>query len=317
MGRYICKRLLQAIPAFLLITVIVFFLSNSAPGNPVDLIKAGGDITPEAEQHLIAYYGLDKPIAVRYVYWLGHIFQGDFGLSSRTNMPVWGLVTERIGPTLILSISSLLVSLLIAIPLGSMAAIKPYSFWDYLSSAIAFIGSAAPNFFVALVCIYIFSLKLGILPAMGMYSSGNHGSLGDLLLHLILPCFIMVIQIMGIFIKETRGSMLDVMHEEYVKTARSKGLPEVVVVIRHILRNSLVPIVSCISLVIPFMVGGAVVTEQVFGWPGMGNLLMLSISQRDYNVIMGITVLISGAVLLANLLIDLLYAWLNPKIRFE
>ncbi len=317
MIRYIGKRLLQIIPAFFLITIVVFFLASSAPGNPVDLIKAGGEITPEQEAHLIQYYGLDKPVIVRYFYWLGHIFQGDLGVSSRTNMPVWPLISERIGPTLVLSVSSLVVSLLIAIPLGAAAAMKPYSIWDNLSSVLAFVGSAAPNFFVSLVVIYIFSIKLSLLPAMGMFSAGNHGPLLDLVKHLILPCFIMVMQIVGIFIKETRGSMLDVINEEYVKTARSKGISELAVVVKHILRNSLIPIVSCISLVIPFMVGGAVVTEQVFGWPGMGNLLMLSISQRDYNVIMGITVLISVAVLVANLLIDLLYAYLNPKIRFN
>lgn len=316
MAKYICKRLLQAIPTFIIITAVVFFLSNAAPGSPLDIIKAAGDITPEAEQALRVQYGLDKPVAVRYFSWLLGILQGDLGISTRTNQPVWSLISERIGPTLILSLSSLAVALVIAIPVGVMAAIKPYSIWDNISSFFSFVGAAAPNFFVALVLVYVFSLKLGLLPSMGMYSSQTK-SLGDLIRHLILPCFVMVIQMLGSFVKQIRGSMLDVLNEEYVKTARSKGLSERMVVIRHILRNAWIPIVASIGMTVPLLVGGATVTEQVFGWPGMGSLLILSISQRDYNVIMGITILIAAAVLIANLVIDLIYAYLDPRIRFD
>lgn len=152
---------------------------------------------------------------------------------------------------------------------------------------------------------------------MGMYSGNKGNDMVDLLKHLILPCFVMVIQILGNFIKQTRGSMLDVLNEEYVKTARSKGLKEGVVTVKHILRNAWIPIVASIGMTVPLLVGGATVTEQVFGWPGMGSLLILSISQRDYNTIMGITILIAGAVLIANLLIDLIYAYLDPRIRLD
>lgn len=316
MFKYILKRLLQAIPTFLVITAAVFLLSNAAPGSPVDLIKSAGDLTPEAEQELRVRYGLDKPVVVRYAIWLGDMVRGDFGTSTRTNQPVWSLVSERIGPTLVLTLTSLVVSLLIAIPLGIMASLRPYSAWDTVSSFLAFLGASTPNFFVALVALYIFAVKLGLLPAMGMYSS-NGGGLGDLALHLVLPVSITVIRMMGTYIKQTRGSMLDVMNEEYVKSARAKGLGEGTVVVKHILRNALIPIVSCIGLNIPYLVGGSTVTEQIFGWPGMGSLLVLSINQRDYNVIMAITVLIAAAVLVVNLLIDLLYAYLDPKIRFD
>ncbi len=316
MLKYILKRLLQAIPTFLIITIAVFVLSNAAPGSPVDLIKAAGDLTPEAEQELRVQLGLDKPVAVRYLIWLGDMLHGDFGTSTRTNQPVWSLVQERIGPTLVLTLTSLVCSLLIAIPLGIMASLRPYSIWDTVSSFLAFLGASTPNFFVALVALYIFAVKLGLLPSMGMYSS-NGGGLGDLALHLVLPVSITVIRMMGTYIKQTRGSMLDVMNEEYVKTARAKGLGEGTVVIKHILRNALIPIVSCIGLNIPYLVGGSTVTEQIFGWPGMGSLLVLSINQRDYNVIMAITVLIAAAVLVVNLLIDLLYAYLDPKIRLD
>lgn len=317
MGKYILKRLVQAIPALLIITAVVYFLSCSAPGNPVDIIKAAGDITPEAEAALRAQYGLDKPVIVRYFLWLFNLCHGDLGISSRTNMPVWSLISERIGPTLILTLSSLAVSLLIAIPIGVMAAVKPYSIWDNISSFLSFVGAAAPNFFVALVLVYVFAIRLKVLPAMGMYNSSGGGGFVDLLRHLTLPCFVMVIQMLGTFVKQTRGSMLDVINEEYVKTARSKGLSEGKVTVRHILRNAWIPIVSCIGMTVPLLVGGATVTEQVFGWPGMGSLLILSISQRDYNVIMGITILIAVAVLVASLVVDLIYAYLDPRIRFD
>lgn len=317
MAKYILKRIMQAIPTFLIITAVVFFLSNMAPGSPLDMIKAGGELTKEAEEALRVQYGLDKPVAVRYFTWLLAVLQGDFGISTRTQQPVWNLISERIIPTLILSLSSLAVSLLIAIPIGVMAAVKPYSIWDNISSFLSFIGAAAPNFFIALILVYVFAVKLGVLPAMGMYSGNKNNDLGDLIRHLVLPCFVMVIQILGNFVKQTRGSMLDVLNEEYVKTARSKGLAEGTVTVKHILRNAWIPIVASIGMTVPLLAGGATVTEQVFGWPGMGSLLILSISQRDYNTIMGITILIAAAVLIANLLIDLVYAYLDPRIRLD
>ncbi|MFT4005927.1 MAG: ABC transporter permease [Lacrimispora sp.] len=317
MAKYILKRIMQAIPTFLIITAVVFFLSNMAPGSPLDMIKAGGELTKEAEEALRVQYGLDKPVAVRYFTWLLAVLQGDFGISTRTQQPVWNLISERIIPTLILSLSSLAVALLIAIPIGVMAAVKPYSIWDNISSFLSFIGAAAPNFFIALILVYVFAVKLGVLPAMGMYSGNKNNDLGDLIRHLVLPCFVMVIQILGNFVKQTRGSMLDVLNEEYVKTARSKGLAEGTVTVKHILRNAWIPIVASIGMTVPLLAGGATVTEQVFGWPGMGSLLILSISQRDYNTIMGITILIAAAVLIANLLIDLVYAYLDPRIRLD
>jgi len=316
MGKYILKRLLLAIPTFIIITAVVYFLSSKAPGNPVDLIKAAGNITPEMEAQLRHQYGLDQPVIIRYLKWLGGIFIGNMGLSSRTNQPVADLIAQRIGPTLLLTVTSLIISLLIAIPLGVMAAVKPYSVWDHLSSFFSFLGAAAPNFFVALILVYIFSIKLGWLPSMGMTTGGASGPI-DVIRHLVLPVIVMVIQLLGTFVKQTRGSMLDVINEEYVKTARAKGLKENKVVIRHILRNALIPIVSTVGMTIPLLVGGATVTEQVFAWPGMGSLLILSISQRDYNTIMGITIVIAIAVLVSSLLIDLLYAYLDPRIRLD
>lgn len=314
MFKYILKRLLQLIPAFFIITALVFFLSAAAPGDPVDAVLASiDDVTPEMEAQIRAQYGLDKPVPVRYLIWLRNLLQGDMGVSTQTHEPVWEMIRDRIGPTLTLTGTALLISLLIAIPLGILAAIKPYSIWDNISSFLAFIGSSLPGFFVALMLIFIFAVNLKWLPTMGMYDRDGTG----LAKHLILPVIVTVLRMMGTYIKQTRGSILDVMNEEYVKAARAKGISEFQVLIKHVLRNALIPIVSCIGLNIPFLVGGATVTEKIFGWPGMGTLLVQAISQRDYNVIMGVTVLIALVVLVVNLLIDLIYAYLDPKIRFE
>lgn len=314
MFKYILKRLLQLIPAFFIITALVFFLAAAAPGDPVDAVLASiDDVTPEIEAQVRAQYGLDKPVPVRYLIWLRNLLQGDMGVSTQTHEPVWSMIRDRIGPTLTLTGTALLISLLVAIPLGILAAIKPYSIWDNISSFLAFLGSSLPGFFVALVLIYVFAVQLKWLPTMGMYDRDGTG----LAKHLILPVIVTVLRMMGTYIKQTRGSILDVMNEEYVKAARAKGISEFQVLVKHILRNALIPIVSCIGLNIPFLVGGATVTEKIFGWPGMGTLLVQAISQRDYNVIMGITVLIALVVLVVNLLIDLIYAYLDPKIRFE
>ena len=275
MFKYILKRLLQLIPAFFIITALVFFLAAAAPGDPVDAVLASiDDVTPEIEAQVRAQYGLDKPVPVRYLIWLRNLLQGDMGVSTQTHEPVWSMIRDRIGPTLTLTGTALLISLLVAIPLGILAAIKPYSIWDNISSFLAFLGSSLPGFFVALVLIYVFAVQLKWLPTMGMYDRDGTG----LAKHLILPVIVTVLRMMGTYIKQTRGSILDVMNEEYVKAARAK---------------------------------------KIFGWPGMGTLLVQAISQRDYNVIMGITVLIALVVLVVNLLIDLIYAYLDPKIRFE
>lgn len=317
MGRYILKRLLVIIPVFLCITFFVYILSNLAPGGPLDAIRASGGMTEEAMDALRAAYGLDKPLVVRYFLWLGDVLTGDLGISTRTQQPVFALIQERIGPTLILTGTSVLVSILIAIPLGTMSAKKPYSVWDNVSSAISFIGSSIPNFFVALVLVYFISVQLNLLPATNMWYNNQPRTFWNLLQHLIMPVFVLVIQTLGNLLKQTRGAMLEVFNEEYIKTARAKGLPESVVTIKHVLRNALIPIVTTLSLEIPFLVGGAAVTEQIFAWPGMGTLMVLSITQRDYNTIMGCTVVIAAAVLLVNLVLDIVYAFLDPRIRFD
>lgn len=200
---------------------------------------------------------------------------------------------------------------------GYISAYKPNSVWDHISTFISFIGASVPNFFLSLLLIYVLAVKLKWFPTSGMQSSGMSGNLLDLLHHLALPAFVCGIQPIGNYIKQTRSSVLEVLNEEYIKTARSKGLTNVVIVLKHAFRNALIPIVTTISLSIPFLIGGAVVTEQIFAWPGIGSLMITAITSRDYPVIMGVAVLICGVVLVANLILDLIYAALDPRIKFK
>ncbi len=316
MLKYIIKRLLLAIPIFLCITLIVFLLSSIAPGSPVDIIASSANLSDEQVQALKVQYGLDKPIIVRYGIWLNDFLHGDLGMSTKGNQSVSHLIGQRIGPTLILTVSSLVFSVVIGITLGILSAHRPYSFWDKLSSVLAFFGNSVPSFFVALLLIYIFAVRLKVLPASGMWGSGPH-TLGNLLQHLLLPALIISLQSIGGYIKQTRGSMLECINEDYVKTARSKGISEWRVTICHVLRNAWIPIVTRIGFSVPFVIGGAVVTEKIFGWPGIGSLMVDAINGREYNVIMGITVLIAVVVLLTNITLDVIYAYLDPRISSE
>lgn len=315
MKKYVAKRLFIAIPTFVGITILVYLLSSLAEGSPLDMLLSNPYITAEEIARKRVEYGLDKNVFVQYFNWLKQLFQGNLGYSYRTNLPVLGMILERLGPTLLLTFSATIFSVLVAVPLGIMSAYKPYSGWDYISSGLSFIGSATPNFFAGLLLIYIFSVRLKLLPIGGMYDTSGIRTLPMLLKHLILPAMVLSIQQVGRLIRQTRGSMLEVLSEDYVRTARAKGLRENKVLIRHALRNALIPVVTELGMMIPFLIGGAVVTEQIFGWPGLGSLMVMSITARDYPVIMGITVFVAVAVLLGNLLTDLIYSVLDPRIR--
>lgn len=317
MIKYVLKRILLAIPTFIGITVLVFVLSNMAPGSPADVLASNMSLSEEGYQQLKESLGLDKPVIVRYGIWLLDFVQGDLGTSTRTNSPVFGVIKERLPASLLLTLTSLVVCLLVSIPLGVLSAVKPGSAWDTVSSALSFLGTSIPGFFLSLILVYFFSAKLGWLPATGMYEPNGAHTFGQLVRHMILPVFVLSFGMLGDFIKQVKGSMLEVYNNEYVKTARSKGLKNRVVIIKHVLRNALIPVVTMISLTVPFLLGGAVVTEQVFSWPGIGSLMVLSITARDYNAIMGVTVIIAAGVLICNLVLDLVYAKLDPRTGVE
>lgn len=314
--QYIIKRLLIAIPTFFGITLLVYLLASMTPSSPLEILFNDPMATQEQMDAMEKAMGLDQPVYIQYLRWLGGLLSGNMGYSYRTGLPVMSTVMERIGPTLILTGSAMLLTILIALPLGIMAAYKPYSRWDYISSGVSFVGVAMPNFFAALVLIYLFNVKLKIFPSAGMYDSSGVRTVGMFLHHLVLPSCVLAIQYIGSLIRQCRGSMMEVLQSDYVRTARAKGLLETPVLIRHALRNAWIPLVSWFGMQIPALIGGAVVTEQIFGWPGLGSLMVQSINARDYPVIMGITVVIAVVVLVGNLIIDLLYNVLDPRIRY-
>lgn len=317
MIRYIVKRLLYAIPVFLGITFAIYALINLAPGGPLSVLAASGELSLSDLEALKVSMGLDKPLVVRYFIWLGDLLHGDLGVSYRTSQEVGMMIGQRIIPSLMLTGTGIIGAILIGVPLGIISAYKPNSVWDHISTFISFIGASVPNFFLSLLLIYVLAVKLKLFPTSGMYSSGAGNDLGDLLHHLALPAFVCGIQPIGNYIKQTKSSVLEVLNEEYIRTARSKGLTNPVIVLKHAFRNAMIPVVTTISLTIPFLIGGAVVTEQIFAWPGIGSLMITAITSRDYPVIMGVAVLICGVVLVMNLILDLIYAALDPRIKFK
>lgn len=239
MLKYILKRLLVAIPTFFGITVLVYLISEMAPGSPLEMLMADPMATKESMEALKEQMGLNDPAIVQYFRWLGALLQGNLGISYRNSLPVLGQVLEKLGPTLILTLSSTALSILIAVPLGIMSAYKPYSPWDYISSGFAFVGASTPTFFTGLVMIYIFAVKLQILPMGGMYDAGVHTA-ASAAVHLVLPCLVLTVFNIGSILRQTRGSMMEVFSEDYIRTARAKGLTEPRVVIIHGLRNALI-----------------------------------------------------------------------------
>lgn len=302
------------IPVFLGMTILIFVLSNLTPGSPVDAMITS-DMAPEDIEALYVRMGLDQPLYIQYFKWLVRLFQGSLGYSYRTGTAVTGVIGERVGPTLLLTGTALVLAIAVGVLLGVVAACKPYSVWDYLASGLSFIGAGVPTFFLALVMIYIFAVKLQFLPTGGMYTNASTKDWMDIAKHLLLPAVLLAISMTGGYIRQTRSAMLEVMGEEYVKMARAKGMREKVVLYSHALRNAMLPVATQIGMSVPFLIGGAVVTEQVFGWPGMGSLMVLSITYRDYPVIMGVTVYTTCAVMFVNLLMDIVYALLDPRVR--
>ena len=316
MLKYVVKRLLYAIPVFLGITFVIYLLINLAPGGPLAILASSGEMSQADLEAMKVTLGLDKPIVVRYFLWLVDLFRGDLGTSYRTSQDVAMMISQRIIPSLTLTGVGILGAIIIGIPLGIISAYKPNSIWDHISTFVAFIGASVPSFFLSLLLIYILAVKMKWFPTSGMYSSGG-GDVMDMLHHLALPAFACGIQPIGNYIKQTKSSVLEVLNEEYIKTARSKGLTNTVIILKHAFRNALIPIVTTVSLSIPFLIGGSVVVEQIFAWPGIGSLMITAITSRDYPVIMGVAVLICVVVLVANLILDLVYAALDPRIEFK
>lgn len=315
MGKYILKRILIAIPVLIGITLIDYAIMCLA-GSPLEMLK-GPRISDAALQAKEIAAGLDKPLIVQYFVWLWQLLQGNLGYSMKSYEPVSAMIGSHIGPTLLLMGASLALSLLIAVPAGIYSAVKQYSKGDYAVVTASFIGSSIPSFFLALILIYIFTVKLGILPSGGMNTLGMDGSVADTIRHMVLPVTVLAVSLAGSNIRYIRSSFLEILQQDYLRTARAKGIGYKRVIWKHAMRNALLPIVTVIGMQIPMLFGGAVIIEQVFSWPGLGLMTMTAIMGRDYPVIMGVCLLSAIVVLVSNLITDILYALVDPTIQLN
>lgn len=317
MKDYLIKRVLGIVPVFFGVTLLIFFMMTMAPATIADL--AGGELTASGDAQrasLEAKLGLDQPWPLRYLTWLGELCTGDLGQSYRTGQPVLNTIAQRVGPTLLLTGSGVLLAVLVGIPLGVMAAWKRGSLWEKCASLLSLCSFGLPSFFLCLGGVYVFSLRLGWLPASGMYTAGTTGSLADLLRHLILPASVVALASLGNLIRQTRSACLEVLSEDYIRAARARGLREGVVVWKHGLRAASIPVLTAVLNHIPHVVGGSMVVERIFGWPGMGSLLFSAVGSRDYPVIMGVATLVALAVLVASFLMDVAYHLADPRMSW-
>lgn len=316
MVSYIIRRTLMAIPLLLGITILSFAIIKAAPGGPVSMLM-DPTMKPSDREKFEEKYGLNDPIHVQYVKWLGNMAKGDFGNSLiKRGIPVSELITNRLPNTLLLMLVSTILAAVIAIPFGIYSAMRPYTKLDYTVTVGSFLGVATPSFWLGLILIMFLSVNLGWFPTGGVATLNTPFSLWDRIHHLILPALVLATADMAALTRYTRSSMLDVLKQDYIRTAMSKGFNEKKVVLKHGLRNGMIPIITLFGLMLPSFIGGAAITEKIFAWPGIGSLFIDSAFQRDYPVIMALTVISAIFVVLGNLLADILYALFDPRIEY-
>lgn len=313
MIKNIFKRFLGALPMLFIISIITFLLMQIAPGDP-----ASSYISPKMNAHEIQMVrvrlGLDQPIYIQYYKWLLNILRGDFGFSYVDFRPVSTVMMERIWATVGLMGTSIIISLFLSIPLGLFTAKHKNKFIDNLITTISYIGISIPSFWFAMILIYIFSLKLHLLPSVGMHTVGVESSMLDVIKHGILPCTVLCFSNISVYTRYIRSSTIVQLHENYIRTAEAYGFSDIFIMIKYVFKNILLPIITILCMSLPSLVTGAFVTETVFGWPGMGRLGVKSIFNYDYPVIMAITLLTSTLLILGNLLADILYTVVDPRI---
>jgi len=346
MGTYIVRRLLQAIPMLLLVSIVLFALVNIAPGGPMSAYSRTNRMPEEKKEAIRRSFGLDKPLPVQYIVWLvgndwmqvdtdgddlpdGYgtrkgILRGDFGFSYKTREPVLDIIADKLPNTLYLMFFTLLAVGIVAIPIGIISAVKQYSTFDITATTLSFMGQAIPEFWLGLILILIFYATLNnpftgqsLFPAGGMYTIGADFSFWDRIKHLILPVTMGLVGWVAWYSRFLRSSMLDVINQDYIRTARAKGLIERKVLYKHALKNALIPLVTMFALDFPYMFSGGIYVELLFSWPGMGRLFYSSATSRDYPVLLAIMIIGAGIVILSNLLADIAYAYLDPRIRYD
>ncbi|WP_025026365.1 ABC transporter permease [Caldalkalibacillus mannanilyticus] len=316
MTSYIIRRILMAIPLLLGISILTFAIMHIAPGGPVELL-IDPSISAADTEKMMEKYGLNDPIPVQYVKWMGTILQGDFGTSYiRKGVPVSEMIMNRLPNTLLLMAVSTVIAILISIPFGVVSATRQYTPIDYSVTVTSFLGLATPNFWLGLMLIMFFSIKFGMFPTGGVSTLNADFSILDRIHHLILPAFVLATADMAGLTRYTRSSMLEVIKQDYMRTARAKGFKERKVIYKHGLRNGLIPVITIFGLMLPSFFGGAVIVERVFNWPGIGSLFLDSVFMRDYPVIMAVTMLAATLVVIGNLLADIAYAIVDPRIEY-
>lgn len=311
---FLAHRLAIGAVTLLLITVVMFALINIAPGGPAAIMSMS--TTADQRAALTAAYGLNQPVPVRYLAWLGSALHGSLGRSYDFQEPVVAVIGDRLPNTAILAGAALLLSVVIGIPLGIWAALARGSWIDTAISAVATLGLSLPDFWVGTVLIIIFAVLLHALPASGMTAAGGGGG-GGLAPHLIMPAAVLSLAFMPNLVRLTRSGMIEVLGKDYVRTARAKGLRRLRVTYKHAFRNAMVPVLSMIGLLAATLLGGSAIVESVFAWPGIGRLTVQAATNRDYPLIMGLTLLVSAIVIVINILVDFLYAVLDPRIRYD
>ncbi|MEE9250320.1 MAG: ABC transporter permease [Alphaproteobacteria bacterium] len=309
---YLARRILISIPTVFLVTVVVFGLQQLLPGDAA-LALAGEERDPEAIAYIRTKYHLDRPVPVQYYFWIRGVFQGDLGESLRINEPVGALVVEKLPVTLELALLAMLISIAIGMPAGIASAVKKGTGWDYTANVVALSGLSVPNFWLGIMLILLFSVQFGWLPAAG-YVSPMEDPVENLR-HMIMPAAVLGTGLAAAMMRHTRSAMLSVMRQDYVRTARAKGLNEGVVILKHALRNALIPIITLASLQFGELIAGAVLTEQVFTIPGFGKLIVDAVFNRDYAVVQGVVLCTAVGYILVNLMADIGYFLANPKIR--
>lgn len=321
MRQYITRRLLIMIPILFGISIIVFLLIASIPGDAIDAQFGTSKLSAQKIAEMKALLGYDKPVWYRYFNWLKNALHGNLGYSFQYNLPVGTVIHNFIWNSFLLALISFVLELAVAIPVGVVSATKVHSTFDIIFTIVAFAGISLPSFFLALLLQKIFSINLGWLPLDGMQTVGVTMSAGqqflDLLRHMVLPVVCLTMMQIGGTMRYVRTSMLEVIHQDYIRTARSKGLQERVVIYKHALKNAIIPIVTFIGSALPSLFSGAMITETVFAWPGIGKIFLASISKRDYMFMMGYIMLLALLTMLGNLLSDILYSVADPRIRLK
>lgn len=317
MGRYVLHRAIQAVILLVGVSVIGFGLMHLAPGGPLAVYTLNPTVTSQDITRITHIYGLDQPVYVQYVKWVSGMLTGNWGFSFFGGRPVLDIVFERVPATLELMGTSIALAIIIGVSIGILGAVRRYSIFDYLATTGAMVALSLPTFWFGLIAIFIFSEQLRWLPAGGMQTLGGTSDVLDNLKHLILPVLVLALVLVAQWSRYTRSAMLEVLQQDYMRTARAKGLVRRIVLLRHGFRNALLPLVTLAGLQLPVLFGGALVTETVFSWPGMGQLFVNSLSMRDYPVLMAILMLTAVLVITGNFLADLAVALVDPRIKLH